>query len=95
MIPYHVVLIPAVYPVSGISAWLDSFKPLIVPHFFGGGAFFIFLLRQFFMTIPRDYDDAARIDGAGHVRHTLADHLADVQTGVGHGRDLHLYGRVE
>ena len=45
--------------------WLDSFKPLIVPSFFGGGAFYIFLLRQFFLTIPLDYDDAARIDGCG------------------------------
>ena len=34
-------------------------------HFFGGGAFYIFLLRQFFLTIPLDYDDAARIDGCG------------------------------
>ena len=64
MIPYHVVLIPQ-YLLFRNLGWLDSFNPLIVPHFFGGGAFFIFLLRQFFMTIPRDYDDAARIDGAG------------------------------
>ncbi len=64
MIPYHVVLIPQYLLFRNLN-WLDSFRPLIVPHFFGGGAFFIFLLRQFFMTIPRDYDDAARIDGAG------------------------------
>ena len=64
MIPYHVILIPQ-YLLFRNLGWLDSFRPLIVPHFFGGGAFFIFLLRQFFMTIPRDYDDAARIDGAG------------------------------
>ena len=64
MIPYHVVLIPQ-YLLFRNLGWLDSFRPLIVPHFFGGGAFFVFLLRQFFMTIPRDYDDAARIDGAG------------------------------
>ena len=64
MIPYHVVLIPQ-YLLFRNLGWLDSFRPLIVPHFFGGGAFFIFLLRQFIMTIPRDYDDAARIDGAG------------------------------
>src|SRR5207245_10811395 len=43
--------------------WLDTFKPLIVPAWFGGGAFNIFLWRQFFQTIPRDLDEAARIDG--------------------------------
>ena len=41
---------------------------LIVPAFLGGGAFNIFLCRQFLMTIPRDLDEAAIIDGAGHVR---------------------------
>ena len=64
MIPSHVTLIPQ-YLLFRELRWLDSFKPLIVPSFFGGGAFFIFLLRQFFLTIPLDYDDAARIDGCG------------------------------
>jgi ABC-type glycerol-3-phosphate transport system permease component len=40
------------------------FLPLVVPSFFGGSAFFIFLFRQFFMSIPFDLEDAARIDGA-------------------------------
>jgi multiple sugar transport system permease protein len=44
--------------------WLDSFLPLWVPPWFGGGAFNIFLLRQFFRTIPAELSDAARIDGA-------------------------------
>jgi ABC-type glycerol-3-phosphate transport system permease component len=64
MIPSHVTLIPQ-YLLFRELEWLDSFKPLIVPSFFGGGAFYIFLLRQFFLTIPLDYDDAARIDGCG------------------------------
>ena len=64
MIPSHVTLIPQ-YLLFKELKWLDSFKPLIVPSFFGGGAFYIFLLRQFFLTIPLDYDDAARIDGCG------------------------------
>ncbi len=64
MIPTHVTLIPQ-YLLFRELKWLDSFKPLIVPHFFGGGAFYVFLLRQFFLTIPLDYDDAARIDGCG------------------------------
>jgi multiple sugar transport system permease protein len=42
--------------------------PLILPAFFGGGAFNIFLLRQFFLAIPRDLDEAAEIDGAGKLR---------------------------
>jgi multiple sugar transport system permease protein len=48
--------------------WINTFLPLIVPSFFGGGAFYIFLLRQFFTTIPRDLDEAAKIDGATSVR---------------------------
>ncbi len=64
MIPSHVTLIPQ-YLLFRELEWLDSFKPLVVPSCFGGGAFYIFLLRQFFLTIPLDYDDAARIDGCG------------------------------
>jgi len=48
--------------------WLDTLAPLIVPAFFGGSAFNIFLLRQFFMTIPRDFDEAAYVDGANTFR---------------------------
>jgi multiple sugar transport system permease protein/sn-glycerol 3-phosphate transport system permease protein len=47
--------------------WTNTFFPLIVPAFFGS-AMYIFMLRQFFMTIPRDLEDAARIDGAGYLR---------------------------
>jgi multiple sugar transport system permease protein len=43
---------------------IDTFAPLVAPAFFGGGAFTIFLLRQFFMTIPRELDEAAMLDGA-------------------------------
>ena len=64
MIPYHVTLIPQ-YLIFRNLRWLDSLRPLVVPAFFGGGAFYVFLLRQFFLTIPKDYDDAARIDGCG------------------------------
>ncbi len=64
MIPYHVTLIPQFLIFRDLGL-LDSLHPLYIPNLFGGGAFFIFLLRQFFMTIPQDYDDAARIDGCG------------------------------
>jgi len=62
MIPYQVTLIPT-YILFKTLNWVDTFLPLIVPAYFGGGAFFIFLLRQFFMTIPIELDDAAKIDG--------------------------------
>jgi len=67
MLPYEVTLIPQ-YLLFNRLGWLDSFLPLIVPYWFGGNAFSIFLMRQFFMTIPRDLDDAARIDGASFLR---------------------------
>ncbi|MGC8890886.1 MAG: carbohydrate ABC transporter permease [bacterium] len=65
MIPYQVTMIPT-YILFRYLGWIDTFKPLIVPAYFGGGAFFIFLLRQFFLTIPLEMDDAARIDGCNN-----------------------------
>jgi ABC-type glycerol-3-phosphate transport system permease component len=62
MLPGQVTMIPSFLIFKALH-WIDTFKPLIVPAFFGGGAFFIFLLRQFFLTIPRDLDEAATIDG--------------------------------
>ena len=73
MIPYQVTLIPTFILFRSIG-WLDSFLPLIVPYWLGGGAFFIFLLRQFYMRLPLDLDDAGRIDGAstfGIYRHII------------------------
>jgi len=62
MLPFTVTVLP-LYIIFKDLGWLNTFKPLIIPAWFGGGAFNIFLLRQFFMTIPRDLDEAARIDG--------------------------------
>jgi ABC-type glycerol-3-phosphate transport system permease component len=62
MLPGQVTMIPS-FLIFKVLHWINTFKPLIVPAFFGGGAFFIFLLRQFFLTIPRDLDEAATIDG--------------------------------
>jgi len=64
MLPFAVTMVPTFILFHELG-WLDTFKPLIVPAWFGGGAFNIFLLRQFFLTIPREYDESARIDGAG------------------------------
>ena len=62
MLPSQVTLIP-LYIIYKSLGWIDTYLPFIVPSFFGGGAFFIFLLRQFFLTIPTELEDAARIDG--------------------------------
>ncbi|MBN1402199.1 MAG: carbohydrate ABC transporter permease [Anaerolineae bacterium] len=67
MIPWPVTIVPTFLLFRWLN-WIDTFKPLIIPEFFGGGAFFIFLLRQFFMTIPKDFDEAARIDGSSSFR---------------------------
>lgn len=64
MIPYQVTLIPS-YILFRLLHWIDTFLPLIVPAYCGGQAFFIFLFRQFFMTIPTELDDSAKIDGCG------------------------------
>ncbi len=63
MLPTEVTLIPT-YLIWNRLGLLDTPAPLIVPYWFGGNAFSIFLMRQFFLTIPREFDDAARIDGA-------------------------------
>lgn len=67
ILPEEVTIIPQFIIFRNIG-WLDTLKPLILPAFLGGGAFNIFLLRQFFLTIPRDLDEAAMIDGAGTLR---------------------------
>jgi multiple sugar transport system permease protein len=64
LLPTQVTVIPLFIIFSRLE-WINTFLPLTVPAFFGD-AFFIFLLRQFFMGIPRDLTDAARLDGASH-----------------------------
>lgn len=67
MLPYAVIMIPQ-YIMFKYLGWIDTYLPLTVPAYFGGGVFNIFLLRQFFRTIPADLTDAARIDGANELR---------------------------
>lgn len=62
MIPYQITMIPLFVEFKKLG-WIDTFYPLTVPAFFATNAFFIFLLRQFFMTIPVSLDEAAIIDG--------------------------------
>ncbi|CAM4065093.1 carbohydrate ABC transporter permease [Paenibacillus alkaliterrae] len=63
MLPGQVTIVPQ-YILYNNLGLVDSYIPLILPHFFGGGAFFVFLLVQFIRGIPRDLDEAAKIDGA-------------------------------
>jgi multiple sugar transport system permease protein len=65
MLPSHVTLIPK-YALFVQLGWVNSFLPLIVPAWFGGNAFIIFLLRQFMLGISQELEDAARIDGCNH-----------------------------
>ena len=67
MLPIHVVIVPQ-YVIFAQLGWINSFLPLIVPKFLATDGFFIFLMVQFIRGLPRDLDNAARLDGAGHPR---------------------------
>ena len=67
MLPSQVTQIPVFMIWRELHA-IDTYYPLIVPSLFGGGAFNIFLLRQFFLGIPKELDEAAMIDGASFIR---------------------------
>lgn len=62
MIPFYVTMVP-LFQIFRTLGWVNTWLPLIVPHFFGV-PFFVFLLRQFFMSIPNEMSESARIDGA-------------------------------
>jgi multiple sugar transport system permease protein len=64
MLPWPVTMVP-LFLLYKTFGWVDTYIPLILPNFFGS-AFFIFLLRQFFLTIPPELGDAAKIDGCGY-----------------------------
>jgi len=65
MLPGVVTMIPG-YVLYAKLGWINTYKPFLIPAFFGGGAFGIFLLRQFMMGIPREMDEAAKLDGASN-----------------------------
>ena len=67
MLPYAVTMIPE-FLLFRAFGWLDTLNPLIVPSWFGGNALYIFLMRQFILTLPAEMEDAARVDGAGPFR---------------------------
>jgi multiple sugar transport system permease protein len=66
ILPQQVTIVPT-YTLFNKIGWVGTWLPLLVPHFFGN-AYNVFLLRQFFMSIPRDLDEAAMMDGAGPIR---------------------------
>lgn len=65
MLPAQVTLIP-LYLIFRDLGWVGTMLPLVVPHFFGN-ALYVFLLRQFLLTIPLELSDAAKIDGASEL----------------------------
>lgn len=67
MLPSQIILIPS-FVLFKTLGWYNSFKPLIIPAFFGGGAFNIFLLRQFYRTIPMEMSESAKIDGCSEIK---------------------------
>jgi multiple sugar transport system permease protein len=67
MLPIHVIIVPQ-YILFSKLGWINTFLPLLVPKFLATDAFFVFLMVQFIRGIPRELDEAARIDGAGHPR---------------------------
>jgi len=70
IVPIQTLIIPYYFLYSKFE-WLNSYLPILVPTFFGfglKGALYIFLFRQFFLTVPRSLEEAARIDGCGFMR---------------------------
>lgn len=67
MLPIHVLIVPQ-YVLFHRLGWIDTILPLTVPAFLAADAFFVFLMVQFIRGIPTELDDAARIDGCGHVQ---------------------------
>ena len=92
-LPAAVTLIPT-YTIFVKLGWVGTWLPLLVPTFFAN-AYDVFLLRQYFMTIPRDLDEAAAIDGAGPFRTLLLGRPAAGLAGDRRGRDLPLRLLVE
>jgi len=67
LLPMHVLLIPQ-YTIFRTLGMMDTYWPLLIGKFLATEAFFVFLMVQFIRNLPRELDEAARIDGAGHVR---------------------------
>lgn len=67
LIPHQVTVIPQ-FTIFRAFGWIDTYLPLVVPKFFAVDAFFVFLITQFIRSLPKELDEAARIDGCGSIR---------------------------
>jgi multiple sugar transport system permease protein len=65
MLPFQATLVPQ-YVLFNKLGWVDTFNPVTIPGYFAGGAAMVFLLRQFMLSIPRELDEAALVDGASY-----------------------------
>ena len=66
LLPYQATLVPQ-YVLFNHFAWINTILPLVVPKYLATDAFFVFLMVQFIRTLPRELDDAAKLDGCGHL----------------------------
>jgi multiple sugar transport system permease protein len=66
LLPFHVTMLPRFQLFAALGLY-DTYWPLVLPSFMAGEAFYVFLLRQFFLTIPEELSEAARLDGAGEL----------------------------
>ncbi|CAM5547393.1 hypothetical protein STENM327S_08081 [Streptomyces tendae] len=94
LLPYHVLLIPQ-YVLFRNLDMINTYTPLLLGKYLATEAFFVFLMVQFMRNLPRELDEAARLDGCGHFRHLLVDRAPAVPAGADHQRDLHLHQLLE
>jgi oligogalacturonide transport system permease protein len=71
LFPGTVILVPSYLMFTKIG-WIDTYLPLVIPSLFAGDTFFVFMMVQFFRTLPRDMDEAAMLDGCGPVRRLIS-----------------------
>jgi ABC-type sulfate transport system permease component len=93
MLPWQVTMVPLFIIFKNLG-WINTYWPFVVPSLFGN-AYFIFLLRQFFLGIPEELSDAARIDGANEFRHPVAHHPTALQASDGGCDALHFSRSME
>jgi len=85
MLPFQATLVPQ-YVLFNKLGWVDTFNPVTIPGYFAGGAAMVFLLRQFMLTIPRELDEAALVDGASYwqiFRHIVLPNMKPALATVG------------
>lgn len=92
VLPFQLTLIP-LYVLMVKLGWVDTYAALILPYTMS--PFAILLFRQFFLNIPQDLVDAARIDGLSDFRNPVPYFLAAFQTGIDYGGHYSFYGNLE